>query len=153
MFLVYFKIVSSLLVPVISQGSVLRPILFNVYIIPLIHLISNPPVSLHTYADEIQLYVKCTENENVAPDILSSTITTIHNWLTINSLFFNPIKTEATFHFEVTLYNSPININGHLISIQHMSTILVLYLIILLICIDNCPMGNNLCAHNITTKL
>ena len=31
---------------------------------------------------------------NFAPDIISSTITTIHNWLTINSLVFNAIKTR-----------------------------------------------------------
>ena len=89
----------------------------NIYIIPLLHLISNSPVSFHTYADDIQLYVKCTENVNFAPDILSSTITTIHNWLTINSLVFNPIKTEAIFlHLPLrskTLPTPPpINING-----------------------------------------
>ena len=100
--------------------GVLGPILFNIYIIPLLHLISNYPVSFHTYADDIQLYVKCTENVNFAPDILSSTITTIHTWLTINSLAFNPIKTKAIFlHLPLRSKNlqtpPPININGQLI--------------------------------------
>ena len=104
----------------VHQGSVFGPILFNIYIIPLLHLISNSPVSFHTYADDIQLYVKCTENENGSPDILSSNITTIHKWLTINSLVFNPIKTEAIF-LQLLLRSKtlstppPININGQLI--------------------------------------
>ena len=77
----------------VPQGSVLGPILFNNYIIPLLHLISNSPVSFHTYADDIQFYVKCTEN---------------------------PIKTEAIFlHLPLrskTLPTpNPININGQLI--------------------------------------
>ena len=55
----------------------------------------NSSVSFHIYADDIQLYVKCTEN--FVPNILSFTITTIHNWLTTYSIFFNPIKIEAIF--------------------------------------------------------
>ena len=38
-----------------------------------------------------------TENKKFAPDILTSTIVTIHNWLTLNSLVFNPIKTKHVF--------------------------------------------------------
>ena len=134
--------ISRLVTHGVPQGS--GPILFNIYIIPLLHLISNSPVSFHTYADDIQMYVKCTENVNFAPDILSSTITTIHNWITINSLVFNPIKTEAIFlHLPLrskTLPTPPpININESSSCTQPMSKILLLYLTILLICIDNCP--------------
>ena len=139
----------------VTQGSVIGPIIFNIYINTLLHLILNSPVSFHTYADDIQLYVKCTKNEYVAPAILSYTITTMHNWLTINSLVFNPIKTEAIFlHLPLskTLPTPPpINIYGltlmeSSLRTQPMSKILVLYLTILLILQTTVP-------HNKTIKL
>ena len=56
-----------------------------------------PDISIHTYADDLQLYLNCTDSSTYAPDRLSSCIQSIHHWLTSNSLKLNPTKTEAIF--------------------------------------------------------
>ena len=58
-------------------------------------LLNDCPLNFHTYADDIQLYIKCSDNPKIAPNIISSTIVKINSWLSANSLCMNPTKTEA----------------------------------------------------------
>ena len=82
----------------VPQGSVLGPLLFNIYLLPMFDIFTDyPDISLHTYADDLQLYINCTDSPTYAPDRLSSCIKSIHHWLTSNSLKLNPTKTEAIF--------------------------------------------------------
>ena len=82
----------------VSQGSVLGPLLFNIYLLPMFDIFTDyPDISFHTYADDLQLYLNCTDSPTYAPERLSSCIKSIHQWLTSNSLKRNPIKTEAIF--------------------------------------------------------
>ena len=46
------------------------------------------------FADDIKLYVKCTDNIKFEPDIIYSMITTIKTSLTLNSLIFNITKAD-----------------------------------------------------------
>ena len=39
----------------VPQGSVPGLILFNIYLIPLLHHISNSPIIFHNYTDDIQI--------------------------------------------------------------------------------------------------
>ena len=82
----------------VPQGSVLGPLLFKIYLLPIFDIFTDyPDISLHTFADDIQLYLNCTDSPTYAPERLSSCIKSIHQWLTSNSLKLNPTKTEAIF--------------------------------------------------------
>ena len=82
----------------VPQGSVLGPLLFNIYLLPMFDIFTDyPDISFHTYADDLQLYLNCTDSRTYAPERLSSCIKSIHQWLTSNSLKLNPTKTEAIF--------------------------------------------------------
>ena len=56
-----------------------------------------PLISIHSYADDIQLNVKCTSDINFDHNIMSNCIKSIHTWLSNNSLSLNPNKTETIF--------------------------------------------------------
>ena len=80
------------------QGSVFSPFLFNIDLLPMFDIFTDyPDISFHIYADDLQLYLYCTDSPTYAPDRLSSCIKFIHHWLTSNSLKLNPTKTEAIF--------------------------------------------------------
>ena len=74
------------------------PILFNIYLLSIFDIISKfPLISVHSYGDDIQLNVKCTSDINFAPNLMSNCITSIHTWLSNNSLSLNHNKKETIF--------------------------------------------------------
>lgn len=104
----------------VPQGSILAPLLWALYLLPLGSIISSfKGVSYHCYADDIQLYVSFTPQNMQKINILLDCLAAIEGWMGRNFLQLNAAKTEVLIIASDSLAAKVKNLMGPLTTNVH----------------------------------
>ncbi len=79
----------------VPQGSILGPVLFSLYMLPLYAIFRKHNVSYHCYADDTQCYVPLHLNDVSSLQCLFDCLSDVKQWMSANFLQLNESKTEV----------------------------------------------------------
>ncbi len=79
----------------VPQGSILAPLLFSLYMLPLSQIMRKNQIAYHSYADDTQIYLALSPNDYSPIDSLCQCIDEINSWMCQNFLQLNEEKTEV----------------------------------------------------------
>jgi len=89
--------VAEFLLCCVPQGSVLGPLLFLIFILPLAILIRDRGMCVHGYADDTQTYIKISPKGSIATTVklVEDCLMDVYKWFTQNMFKLNSDKTEV----------------------------------------------------------
>lgn len=78
----------------VPQGSVLGPLLFSLYMLPLRSIFRKHGIPFHCFADDVQVYLPLKVHSKESLDAMFNCMRDIKTWMALNFLKLNENKTE-----------------------------------------------------------